>query len=240
MNDGVKAGEVAVWWMNFDSPPVGVVGRWRSCLDPSERAQAERFHFREDRETYIAAHWLVRTALASVGGVSPGDWRFVAERLGKPGIDPALGRPELKFNLAHSRGFVACAVTLGSEIGIDVEAISSRHSGLDIAAHFFSPAEVAILRATAPDRQHEVFLRFWTLKEAFIKATGEGLSRPLDSFSFVLDPVAISFSQDQTDKAARWQFIEVRPTAQHLLALAIERTEAIPASLTVRQMLPSA
>jgi 4'-phosphopantetheinyl transferase len=240
MNYGLKSGEVAVWWMKLDSPRIEVVTQWRNCLDQSERAQAERFHFREDRETYIAAHWLVRTALASVGGLPPGDWRFVAEHLGKPRIDPAVGRPELKFNLSHSRGFVACAVTLGSEVGIDVEALSRRQSGLDIAGHFFSPQEVAILREIAPDRQHEAFLRFWTLKEAFIKATGEGLSRALDSFSFVLDPIAISFGSGQTDSAMRWQFIECRPTTEHLLALAIERPGASPVSLTLRPMHSSA
>jgi 4'-phosphopantetheinyl transferase len=236
MNCGVKSGEVRVWWMKLDAPPAGVVARWRSCLDASEQAQAVRFHFREDRETYIAAHWLIRTALASVGGLPPADWRFVAEKLGKPRIDPSIGPPELKFNLAHSRGFVACAITLGNEIGIDVESLDRGQSGLDVAAHFFSPVEVAILRGTTPERQHEAFLRFWTLKEAFIKATGEGLSRPLDSFSFALDPVSISFRQDQTDDPTGWQFIECRPTAQHLLALAIERPQVTPVTLTERQV----
>jgi 4'-phosphopantetheinyl transferase len=234
MSYGLKSGEVAVWWMKLDAPPPEVIARWCSCLDKSERAQAERFHFREDRDTYIAAHWLVRTALASVGGLPAADWRFVVEKLGKPGIDPALGQPELRFNLSHSRGFVACAVTVGSEIGIDVEALSRRQSGLDIAEHFFSPLEVAILRGMTPDRQHEAFFRFWTLKEAFIKATGEGLSRALDSFSFALDPISISFSQGHADRARGWQFIEYRPTAQHLLALAIERPATCPVSLTVR------
>jgi 4'-phosphopantetheinyl transferase len=241
MNYGLKSGEVAVWWMKLDDPPTEVVARWCTCLGKSEREQAERFHFREDRETYVAAHWLVRNALASVGGLPPADWRFVSEKLGKPRIDPAAGWPELKFNLSHTRGFVACAVTIGSEIGIDVETLSRRKSGLDIAGHFFSPLEVALLRRIEPERQHEAFFRFWTLKEAFIKATGEGLSRALDSFSFALDPVSISFSSDQTDAMATgWQFIECRPTAQHLLALAIERPEGSPVSLTTRSMRSSA
>jgi 4'-phosphopantetheinyl transferase len=234
MTYGLKQGEVAVWWMALKSPPTNVIARWYACLGELERVQAERFHFREDRETYIAAHWMVRTALTSVGGLPPREWRFAAGKFGKPLIDPALGRPELRFNLSHTRSFVACTVNTSNEIGIDVEILSDRHWDIDMAERFFSPLEVAILRATAPDRQQETFFRFWTLKEAFIKATGEGLNRELDSFSFALDPVSILFGAGHADNATRWQFSEYRPTAQHLLALAIERPEAYPASLIVR------
>ena len=91
--------------------------------------------------------------------------------------------PALQFNLSHTRGFVACAISIANAVGIDVEAVS-RNPDIEVADRFFSPREVAILRAMPPERQPETFLRFWTLKEALIKATGEGLSRALDSFSF--------------------------------------------------------
>src|SRR4051794_12778694 len=84
MTYGLKQGEVAVWWMALKSPPTNVIARWYACLGELERVQAERFHFREDRETYIAAHWMVRTALSSVGGLPPREWRFTAGKFGKP------------------------------------------------------------------------------------------------------------------------------------------------------------
>jgi 4'-phosphopantetheinyl transferase len=230
---GANPGEIAVWWMELDAPPADVMVQWRSCLDAAEQARADRFHFEGDRETYTAAHWLVRNALASVGGMPPADWRFVVETRGKPAIDPALGRRGLRFNLSHTRGFVACAITFGSEIGIDVETLARNPAGLDIAEHFFSPSEVAILRGVAPDRQRDTFFRLWTLKEAYIKATGEGLSRPLDSFSFALDPVAISFDPDAAAEASQWQFIEQRPTHRHLLALAIRHPAAASVKLSI-------
>jgi 4'-phosphopantetheinyl transferase len=233
-----RLGEVTVWWMECGSPTEAVVAQWRDCLDAAELAQADRFHFDEDRSTYIAAHWLVRHALASVGGLLPADWRFIAEKHGKPGIDPALGRPDLRFNLSHTRGFVACAVGFGNAMGIDVEALSRRPSDLDIAERFFSPSEVAILRGTAQDQKRYTFLRFWTLKEALIKATGDGLSRGLDSFSFTLDPVSIAFKPGDTDAAVDWSFYEMRPTPGHLLALAVRHLGAWPVKLSTCQQQP--
>jgi 4'-phosphopantetheinyl transferase len=233
MVDASKRARILVWWMEVDAPPATVVADWRSCLDAAEQLQADRFHFDQDRSTYIAAHWLIRNALASVGGLPPTDWRFIAEQYGKPEIDPVLGRPDLRFNLSHSRGFVACAIATGAAVGIDVETLSRKHGGLDIADRFFTPSEVAILHATASSQQREAFFRLWTLKEALIKATGEGLHRPLDSFSFSLDPTAVRFHPADADEAAKWTFVEHRPTPRHALALAIRQPSAQPVSLSI-------
>jgi 4'-phosphopantetheinyl transferase len=236
----LEAGEVRVWWMDLGVSDDTVIARWRDCLDPAEQAQAARFYFRADRQAYIAAHWLVRQALASVDGLPPADWRFVVEKQGKPAVDPALNRSDLRFNLSHSRGFVACAVSSGITLGIDVEPLSRAATGFDIAERFFSPSEVSILRAVNEDQQSTTFLRFWTLKEAFIKATGEGLYRPLESFSFSLDPVSITFDSEDVDDASSWKFFELRPTPGHLLALAIRHSEPWPLKLsTCPQQLPS-
>jgi 4'-phosphopantetheinyl transferase len=216
MINASKPGDVVVWWMELGSPPAERAAQWCVCLDSVERARAARFRFQEDRHTYLAAHWLLRMALASVGGRPATEWRFVVEKLGKPCIDPAADLPELEFNLSHTRGFVACAVCIGAEIGIDVETLAPERARLDITTGSFSPSELRILRDTPADQQPIVFFRLWTLKEAFIKATGEGLNRALDSFSFSLDPVSIAFPSAEADEAAQWQFVEMRPTARHL------------------------
>ena len=234
----LSAGEVRIWWMDLGPAEDSAIGQWRGCLDEAEHAQAARFHFHADRLTYIAAHWLVRQALASVDGLPAADWRFVVEKHGKPVIDPALDRPDLRFNLSHTRGFVACAVSLGIPVGIDVEALSRATTGLDIAEQFFSRSELSILRAVDEDQRSTTFLRFWTLKEAFIKATGEGLYRPLESFSFSLDPVSIAFDAG-VDDASSWKFFELRPTPRHLLALALRHSGPWPLTLsTCPQQLP--
>jgi 4'-phosphopantetheinyl transferase len=226
--------------MEFGAPEGPVIAQWRECLDAAEQAQAARFHFPVDRLTYIAAHWLIRHALTSVDGLPPADWRFIAETHGKPRIDPVLGRTHLRFNLSHTRGFVACAVSLADSVGIDVETCSHAPTESDIAERFFSPSELSILRGVPRDQQPYTFLRFWTLKEAFIKATGEGLYRPLESFSFSLDPVSIAFDAQDVDQAASWKFFELRPTPRHLLALAVRHSEPWPLRLSVYPQQPMA
>jgi 4'-phosphopantetheinyl transferase len=233
-----EPGEVGVWWMECGAPPAGLPAHWRACLDPMELTKADRFRFDGDRTTYIAAHWLLRQALACVGGRSPEEWRFVAEPNGKPRLDRALGPAGLEFNLSHTRGFVACAVGFGGMIGIDVEACSRTPANLDIAERFFSAPEVAILRRTPAKLRPETFLRLWTLKEAFIKATGEGLTRALDSFSLSLDPVSIAFNPDRPDEGGRWSFIERRPTPDHLLALAVRPSGPWLPKVSVRSIQP--
>ena len=235
-HSGSSQGEIALWWMACGAPPPALAVQWSDCLDPGELAQADRFRFNEDRTTYIAAHWLLRHALASVGHLPPNEWKFVADPKGKPLLDRALGLRDLSFNLSHTRGFVACAVGVGGMIGIDVEARTRRPPDLDIAERFFSAPEVAILQGAPPELQLEIFLRFWTLKEAFIKATGEGLSRALDSFSFSLDPVSIAFDPDDAEEAARWRFIELQPTPEHLLALAVRPASPSEPIVSVRSV----
>ena len=130
----------------------------------------------------------------------------------------------LEFNLAHTRGLVACAVALGRDVGVDVEWLGRRGRTLEIAERYFSPSEVRDLRATpGPDRK-ERFFRYWTLKEAYVKARGEGLRLPLRRFSFHLDgpAVRVSFESDSDDPRA-WQFLIECPTPSHLLAVAVRR-----------------
>jgi 4'-phosphopantetheinyl transferase len=232
----IASGEILMWLMEVDAPAPALLDGWRASLDTDELTRADRFYFAADRATYIAAHWLLRTALADAGALPAAAWRFAKERHGKPCIDPALGHPGLTFNLSHTKGLVACAVATDADIGIDVELIAPRRAGLDIAGRYFSAAESALLGATAPQHQTQTFFRLWTLKEALIKATGEGLQRPLDSFSFALDPIAIAFHPDDPSEAGRWLFREDRPTAHHAHALAIRQPSPRPIQISTRHV----
>jgi 4'-phosphopantetheinyl transferase len=229
--------EARVWLMEVDAPSPALVTSWRACLDASELARADRFYFEADRVIYTAAHWLLRTALAEIGGLPPSAWRFVSGQHGKPALDPQFGAQDIDFNLSHTKGLVACACAcaVGTEIGIDVERMTMRRAGIDIAEHYFSPAEVALLRASPAERQMPTFFQLWTLKEALIKATGEGLERPLDSFSFALDRIAVTFHPDDPAEAARWSFLACNPTAHHALALAL-RAAPKPRRLPVSRL----
>jgi 4'-phosphopantetheinyl transferase len=221
--DAPHANEVVLWWMAVESPPAGCVARWYALLDEGERARADRFYFVADREIFIAAHALRRVLLAHVDGLPAADWKFAASPAGKPEIAPALNRSRWRFNLSHTRGLVACAVGIDYELGIDVEATDGVRDVLALAERFFAEDELALLRRANEDQRQKAFFRIWTLKEAYIKATGEGLARPLNSFAFGLDPITFRTFAGNRDDIADWQFEQFDATPRHIIALAERR-----------------
>jgi 4'-phosphopantetheinyl transferase len=212
---------------------------WPDLLDDAERARAVRFVHNADRQAFIAAHALLRVMLSRAApGTAPQDWRFVANTHGKPGLHPDHGLPGLAFNLSHTRGAVACGIAPGCPIGVDIEDAARTGDHLAIAKSFFAASEVALLRAASEADWPALFIRLWTLKEAYIKACGQGLSMKLDSFAVSLDPPAIRFADPAADDPAHWHFASFDCTSRHRLAVSIRSPIAIP--LRMRRITPDA
>ncbi len=157
-------------------------------LAPEERERAMRFHFAEHRRHYIVCRGTLREILSRYVELKPARIAFVYNRHGKPSISQSPPGPEVRFNVSHSGGWALQAVTRDSEVGIDIERINSSFVRERVPEHFFSPREVAQLRALPEDRQTAAFFRCWTRKEAYIKARGLGMALPLDSFDVSLGP----------------------------------------------------
>lgn len=219
------SGIVSVCSLAYERLPAD---RWPALfavLDGEERAQANRFHFEHDRCAYVAAHALLRHRLSAVGDLAPERWRFARGDHGKPFLiaPHPLG---LCFNLAHTRGMVVVAVAIGTDVGVDVECLN-RRPPITADTHF-TPCERAALRALPDDgARFERFLRLWTLKEAVVKATGQGLNQPLSSFAFssVDPPRLVVFDPSLGDPAA-WRVIGWR-SGNHMFALAVREWREI-------------
>jgi 4'-phosphopantetheinyl transferase len=198
-------------------------------LSADERERMARLIFEGDRTRFLLTRALVRTTLSRYASVAPADWQFITNVHGRPELlDRPYGVPDLRFNLSHTEGLIACAVTIGREVGVDVEHVGRRLTH-DVAARFFAPREVADLQALPVDAQARAFFDYWTLKEAYIKARGMGLALPLGDFAFCLAPestVEIRFEPSMQDDPATWQFEQAWPTQTHRLGLAIRRTGA--------------
>jgi 4'-phosphopantetheinyl transferase len=214
---------VRLRWVASDSADAATLAAWHATLEAAEQARAARFQFEHDRRAYIAAHALARAMLSGAVPLPPPAWRFTIGRAGKPEIDPSLGVPWLRFNLSHTRGLVACALARRDDLGLDVEDLSRREASPGLAERHFAPAEVALLAAAPPAARHETFLRIWTLKEAFVKATGDGIGLGLDRFAFTLDPPRLHFAPGSAGDAAAWRFLQWQPTPRHILAVALRR-----------------
>ncbi|MEX2628708.1 MAG: 4'-phosphopantetheinyl transferase superfamily protein [Tistlia sp.] len=231
----LEADRVAAFWLATERIGAADWPRLASLLDEAERRRAARFHFERDRQVYIAAHALLRATLSGLTGRAPQDWRFAVDDYGKPEAILLPGEPPLRANLSHTRGLAAVAVTLERDLGVDVEWLERGGSTLEIADRFFAPAECRQLAAVPRERVEATFLAFWTLKEAYIKAVGQGLSLPLDAFAFTLDPagqpLAIGFLPPIVDEPLHWLFRRFRPGPAHALAVAVRDPD--PARLTV-------
>ena len=139
---------------------------------------------------------------------------------GKPRIDPGNGAGECPFSLSHTRGLVAAALSANGALGIDVEHIDPRKADFAMAEEYFAPAEVRLLQAAPASERDLCFFRLWTLKEAYVKATGTGLSTPLKSFAFAFEPICIQFEPGSAERAAEWQFAILPTTDLHVLSVA--------------------
>lgn len=212
-----------------DAVALGRLDSYTALLSKDERERMARFVFDRDRRAFVITRAHVRTMLSRYAAVAPADWRFVENVHGRPEIfDRPEGAPDLRFNISHTDGLIACAVTIGREVGVDVEHVG-RHLTHDVAGRFFAPDEVTDLRRLPPEDQQLVFFDYWTLKEAYIKARGFGLALPLADFAFKLNPPgppAITFEPSLEDDPSTWQFMQDWPTPQHRLGLAVRRNGA--------------
>lgn len=219
--------------------------RHLGLLCPEERERARRFVVEADRVAFAAAHALLRETLSAVAAVDPRDWVFIAGARGKPAITGPQAALDIRFNLTHTRGLVACAVCRGVDVGIDVEPVDRPGQPLELATRYFSLAEVRELGAQAAGDRPARFIELWTLKEAFIKAKGEGLAHPLDTFGFALRGESdIHFAPPPGEEEDDWIFglyraerfrlaVAVRAPADRL-ALPRRSTPCILARLSCR------
>ena len=179
-----------------------------ALLDTEESNKLSRFLLAEDRRDYAAAHALLRQTLTEVTPqIDPAEWRFERTPRGKPFLPPAqAGVPPIRFSLAHTRGLVACLVSRGAEVGVDVEAPSQAVHVDSLMRDVCSVDEQEQIRSTTPAARAGRFLDFWMLKEAYLKALGVGITGVLDQVSFDLRTPKVIRASIPGQAAGRWWF----------------------------------
>jgi 4'-phosphopantetheinyl transferase len=204
-----------------DAPPR--LERFGTWLTPDERMRAARYHFDADRRRFAWTRGVLRALLGSYVGCAPGEICLSAGPMGKLQLDPSCDG--LRFNVSHSHEWALIALARGRDVGVDVEHHRSlRHDLFAIAERFFAPAEVEALRALEPAGQEPAFFRIWSRKEAYIKATGEGVSAGLDTFgvSIGVDPAVSLRVYGRPDEDARWAMRSLDIGPEYGAAVAVE------------------
>jgi 4'-phosphopantetheinyl transferase len=221
--------DIDVWTWSL-APPPAVLARLARTLNAEEEARASRFLNPLHGDHYRAGRGRLREILAAVIGDDPAALMFATGTAGKPALLGVTDAPA--FNLSHTDDFAALAVcrTPIAALGVDIERI--RPIERDVARRFFSPGEVAVLEALPAEGRTEAFYRCWTRKEAFVKATGDGLGFPLDAFDVSLAteaPALLRLEGRPADHVARWRMIHLSQadlTVGVIGALAVERASA--------------
>jgi 4'-phosphopantetheinyl transferase len=217
----MRADEVHVWRASLERGAEAYAACFAALAD-DERRRAGRFHFERDRVRYVVARGVLRDILGRLLRRPPSSLRFAYNEFGKPSLAGEAGG--LRFNLAHSEGAAVYACALGREVGVDVEMWREDFAGMDLARRFFSAAEVRALGSQPPNLLTRSFFNCWTRKEAYIKALGEGLSHPLDSFAVTLapgEPGRLVSTEGDPDEAALWSILDLKPFEGCAAALAV-------------------
>lgn len=171
MSDDLAPGDVRVWLHRPVSAGESATRSLLGLLDRVEHAHRAAFAFDRDRDLYTTAHALARLALAEVTGTTPVTTSVLTERFRRPRV---TGRSDLDISLSHTDGLVAVAIARQGRCGVDVEPLDVRHAA---ATWALTPAERDAL-ATMRDRRAAAWARYWTLKEAISKVSGQGLTMP--------------------------------------------------------------
>jgi 4'-phosphopantetheinyl transferase len=222
--------DVQVWETSLDLPP-GTIQMLEPVVAPSELDRASRFHFARDRNRFIAGRGFMRMVLGNYLGAKPGALEFIYNRRGKPALGGDHSAAGLHFNLSHSEDLALLAISPAGAIGVDVEHVRPMEEVDVLVKRFFSPGEIAAFQTVPAREKFPAFFRLWTRKEAFLKATGEGIAHLLDQVevSFLPDePARLLNLPQQLGRAGDWQLHDLAPAAGFAAALAVPVGTAAP------------
>ena len=225
-------------------PPCLVLSRenihiWRAVLDLQEKRiedlkkslsedeiiRADRFRYEQDKNRFISARGILRLILADYLSVEPGALRFDYENEGKPRLRSITGKEDIQFNLSHSEGLALYVFTRGYEAGVDLERIRNFPEMEQIVEQLFAAGERALFGALPSGGKQKTFFNWWTRKEALTKATGKGLSYPLERIDFppTGDKSTGCLKMPGCEgKQTKWSIWDVQPAEDYAGAVVVE------------------
>lgn len=197
--------------------------RLTAALAPDEQARAARYLSPPARKQFIAARSALRRILGSYLSRRAEEIAFKQGSLGKPSLAGNHAQP-LFFNLSHSGELALVGVTALGEIGVDVEHVRELATAEQLAERFFHPNEVAALRTLPGHQRVDGFFHAWTRKEAFLKATGKGISYGIDRVEVTLtpgEPARVLALDGDRGAAAVWSLATFTPAPGYLGSVAM-------------------
>ena len=179
---------IHLWWIVLDVTDENLQ-TFISLLSTSEKIKADRFKFRQHQHRYQAVHGILRIILGRYLKLDPAQINFTHRDRGKPYLTADCNPLNLQFNLSHSENMAIVGISRDRPIGVDLEKIRPMENAEQLAERFFCASEYALLTQAIPEERDKLFFQLWTAKEAYLKATGEGISGGLNQIEIALNPL---------------------------------------------------
>ena len=214
----LSSDDVHIWKIDLIQPE-SQLQVFRESLSSDEISRAERFYFPEHSQRFIAGRGSLRTILGSYLGVEPAQVEFEYQQRGKPILAAKFADSGLLFSLSHSQDLGLCGVSYQRLIGVDLEYLRPLSDLENIAKRFFLPSEYEVIKFLSNEQKQQVFFRYWTCKEAYLKATGDGLVQ-LEQIEVYLTPTAPA----QLLLPGDWSLQELVPADNFAAAVVVANT----------------
>lgn len=198
---------------------------FQQCLTKDESDRANKLKVVEKRKQFIVSRGILRKLLSNFLDINEIVISYGPHK--KPYIEHQFNNNSVIFNISHSANYVLIAITLNNEMGIDIEKINPDIDFKSLSKRFFSTKEKNELIDCDFSKQLETFYRVWTRKEAFIKATGKGISFGLDNFSVALEKSIKSKVELAADikKSKQWFCYDLMEVDNYALSLASDKND---------------
>ena len=216
--------EIHLWASYLDLEPT-VLEAFMASLAEVERLRAKTFRFKQHQNRFIAGRGLLRLILSQYLQIESDRVEFQYNAQGKPNLSSTFESSGIHFNLTHSEGIALLAVTRIGPVGIDVERIRMINDAKELVNRFFSESESDSFQNLGLNEKRIAFFNLWTCKEAFLKATGEGITQLLNQVEVSFRPgkparlIAVS---GDSERASLWSVHNLSPAPDFAAAVAIQ------------------
>jgi len=234
--------EIHLWLIDEqDVINAGVIGNYPSLVSMDELQRSTGFKSSKRRQQFLITRAALRSILSFyMPSISPQDFRFSVNPFGKPALEGSLCN--IQFNVSHSHSKILIGISAEGFIGVDIEFINRKRDIFKIAEHYFHHQEWNSSILQEVEEPVARFYQLWTLKEAFIKAQGKGLSIPLNSFFFDnchSHYPTLNLSSSLSPPKKSWIFSHAFVDIDYSLAIAVDNTQCTEAlKLVVRKYIP--
>ena len=218
----LSPGELHIWQVSLHSTHA-LLEQFKSGLSEDDLARVPFFEFEKVRDSYVTSQGALRNLLSGYLHIPPNLVKIGRRRKGKPYSNDD---PGLYFNMSTSGKLAVFAFSRDSEVGIDIERIRPLPDLDDMIRRNFTDSEIRFIN-TKPEERISRFFRFWTVKESYLKAIGEGMRLRPDSLEFSIEKDRIrQLSVKGVFEQEDWNFKEFSPAMDYVGAITYGRDKA--------------